>query len=267
MAERLVVVHPDAATLTQAAAARLLTRLLDLQSVQDRIHLVLTGGTIGIDMLAAVRDNPVRDAVDWSLVHVWWGDERFVPEGDADRNERQAREALLDVLSDAHGGPLPEVNIHAMPAAAAGVTPDDGAGAYAHVLAEHADEPAASGSSLVRVPAFDVLLLGMGPDAHVASLFPGHPALGAGGATTGVEDSPKPPPQRISLTFDAIHAAREVWIVAAGEGKADAVARALGGAPVEEAPAGGAVGRERTLWLVDAAAASQVTTQPPPPVE
>jgi len=257
---RLVVVHPDAATLAQATAARLLTRLLDLQSVQDVVHVVVTGGTIGIELLAAVRDNPVRDAVDWSIVHVWWGDERFVAEDDADRNELQAREALLDTLSDAHGGPLPEANIHAMPAAAAGVTPGDGAVAYAHVLARFA--PTGAPADLL-VPAFDVLLLGLGPDAHVASLFPGHPVLDATGTTTGVEGSPKPPPLRVSLTLAAIRAAREVWVVAAGAGKADAVARSLGGAPVSEAPAAGAVGTERTLWLIDTTAAADIPSASP----
>ncbi|GII99154.1 6-phosphogluconolactonase [Sediminihabitans luteus] len=244
MSARQVVVHPDASVLARATAARLLTAILDAQSLRDQVHVVLTGGTVGIRTLAEVADDPVREAVDWSCVHLWWGDERFLADGDPDRNETQARDALLDEL------PLPPQNVHAVPALDDEVTtPEAAAALYADELARHA----APGAS---VPTFDVLLLGMGPDAHVASLFPGHPALDVEGvATVGVHGSPKPPPLRVSLTFDAIRAAREVWVVAAGAEKADAVAAALADAPVHEAPAAGARGVQRTLWLIDAAAA------------
>jgi len=107
------------------------------------------------------------------------------------------------------------------------------------------------------VPRFDVLLLGMGPDGHVASLFPGHAALDIADRTVvGVLDSPKPPPERVSLTLPAIRAAREVWIVAAGAEKSTAVHAALAGLSVSSAPAGHATGTEATLWLIDAAAAA-----------
>ncbi len=244
MTRRDVVVHPDATVLAEAVAARLLTRLLDLQSHRNPLHVVLTGGTVGIASLAAIGRSPLRDAVDWSGVHLWWGDERFVPEGHADRNETQAREALLDAL-DA----LPADNVHPVPAPSADVpTPDAAAAAYARSLAEFAPPG-------LLAPRFDVTLFGMGPDGHVASLFPGHDTVSVTGlAAVGVEDSPKPPPQRVSLTFDAIRASREVWVVAAGAEKARAVASALAGDPVEQTPAAGALGTERTLWLVDAAA-------------
>lgn len=250
-APRDVVVHPSAEVLAEAVAARLLTRLVDLQSHRAPLHVVLTGGTVGIASLRAVAASPVRDAVDWSGVHLWWGDERFVPDGHADRNETQAREALIDALGDA----LPAENVHPMPALSDEVpTPEVSASLYASELAAAGD------------PAFDVLLLGMGPDGHVASLFPGHEALGAQYSTTvGVHGSPKPPPLRVSLTFDAIRAAREVWVVAAGAEKADAVASALGGASVTVTPAAGAVGTERTLWLVDAAATAALAIAEAPP--
>lgn len=262
---RLVVVHPGKEVLAQAAAARLLTRVLDVQSVRSPVHVVLTGGSVGIATLAAVAASPLVPAVDWSGVHLWWGDERFLPDGDPDRNETQAREALLDALVAEHG--LPEANVHPMPGPTSVATPEEGAAAYAALLREHAGEQDASGQSegqhaagehgadTVAVPAFDVLLLGMGPDGHVASLFPGHDGLAAQGTTTGVHGSPKPPPERVSLTFDAIRSAREVWIVAAGAEKAAQVAAALAGAPVTEVPAAGAVGQARTLWLLDAEAA------------
>lgn len=243
---RSVVVHPDDALLAEATAARLLTRLLDVQSVRRPVHAVLTGGTVGIATLAAVAVSPLRRAVDWSGVHLWWGDERFVPAGHEDRNETQARDALLDALVADDG--LPEENVHAMAGPDVVGTPEESAAAYADELARFADGDA--------TPAFDVLLLGMGPDGHVASLFPGHEALAADGTAVGVHGSPKPPPERVSLTFDAIRSAREVWVVAAGAAKAEPVASALADVPREEIPAAGVAGTERTLWLVDVAAAT-----------
>lgn len=250
---RAVLVHPDARVLAEAVAARLITRIVDRQSDHSPVHVVLTGGTVGIATLAAVAASPARDAVDWTGVHLWWGDERFLPDGHADRNETQARDALITPLGDA----LPAENVHAVPAldAAAGIaTPEESATAYAATLASFAPEGAA-------VPVFDVLMLGMGPDGHVASLFPGHPGVGVTGTSaTGVHGSPKPPPLRVSLTFESIRAAREVWVVAAGAEKAAAVASALSDAPVEVTPAAGALGTKATLWLVDAAAVSEVGT-------
>lgn len=254
-APRTVLVHPDATTLASATAARLITRLVDLQSAAAPVHVVLTGGTVGIQTLAAVAASPARGAVDWTGVHLWWGDERFLPDGDGDRNETQAREALIGPLGDA----LPASNVHPMRPldAAAGIaTPEDAAAAYAAELAAFAPEG-------TDAPTFDVLMLGMGPDGHVASLFPGHEAVGVTGVpTVGVHGSPKPPPERVSLTFETIRAAREVWVVAAGAEKADAVASALSGAPVDVTPAAGALGTEATLWLVDAAAVAQVGAEP-----
>lgn len=271
---RVVVVHPDAATLAQATAARLLLRLIDAQSTHRPLHVALTGGTVGIRTLAEVAASPLRDAVDWTGVHLWWGDERFLPVGHPDRNETQAREALLDALA------VPAGNVHPVPGADRAGTPEEAAAAYAEELARVAgatgdgpdgaegaegagDTDGGGGAAGVltddagpQVPAFDVVLLGMGPDGHVASLFPGHDALDVADRTVvGVHGSPKPPPERVSLTFPALEAATEIWVVAAGAEKADAVARALGGDDVRTTPAAGAVARGRTLWLLDAAAA------------
>lgn len=253
-----VVVHPDAETLAQATAARLLLRIIDAQSVRCPVHVVLTGGTIGIRLLACAASSPLRDAVDWTAVHVWWGDERFLPAGHADRNDTQARNALLDGL------PLPPENVHHVPASdEPGITsPEDAAERYAAELARFAGATeegaggAASDDAGPAVPTFDVLLLGVGPDGHIASLFPGQDTVGVTERTVvAVHGSPKPPPERVSLTFPALEAAEEVWLVVAGADKAESVDRALAGAPVEEIPAVGARGRRRTLWLLDVAAA------------
>lgn len=245
----VVVVHPDAETLALGTAARLLLRLMDAQSVHRPVHVGLTGGGMGTRVLAAVAASPLRDAVDWAGVHVWWGDERFLPEGDPERNETQARAALLDAL------PLPAGNVHAAPPADAVVTtPDEAAVAYAAELARFAGDADDAGPA---VPSFDVLLLGVGPDGHVASLFPGQATLDVADRTTvGVTDSPKPPPERVSLTLPAIEAAEEVWLVVSGADKTEAVRRALAGGDSRETPAAAVRGRARTLWLLDVEAAS-----------
>jgi 6-phosphogluconolactonase len=247
-----VLVHRDAALLAPAVAARLVTRLVDVQAAKGHASLVLTGGGMGIATLASLADSPACDAIDWARLDIWWGDERFLPAGHADRNETQAREALLDRV------PLDPARVHAMPASDGplGDDPDAAAAAYAAELAA-----AARPEDHAPVPSFDVLLLGVGPDAHVASLFPELPAVHDERPVVGVQGSPKPPPTRISLTFPTIRAAQEVWLLASGAEKAGAVHLALSGAGPVQVPAAGAVGRARTLWLLDAAAASELPPQ------
>lgn len=249
---RTVVVHPDPSTLAAVTAARLLVRLVDVQAIRRPAHVALTGGTVGIAVLEQLAASPLRDAVDWTGVHLWWGDERFLPSGDPDRNETQARSALLDAL------PIPSENVHPMPASGtSGLdSPDAGAVAYAAELARFAAEHVGTEPTRPAAPAFDVVLLGMGPDGHVASLFPGLDGVHVTDRTViGVHGSPKPPPERLSLTFPVIQAADEVWIVVAGAEKAEAAARGLADDDVTRTPAAGARGRSRTLWLLDIAAA------------
>nr|WP_245348591.1 6-phosphogluconolactonase [Paeniglutamicibacter psychrophenolicus] len=236
-----------------AVAARLVTAILDAQAARGEASIVLTGGTLGIASLKAVADSPALGSVDWSRVNFYWGDERFVESGSPDRNAVQA-EVLLGVL-DAHG--LDRGRVHAMGAADDFRTPEEAAAAYAHLLEREASDEGTAGS----LPVFDVLMLGMGPDSHVASLFPDHAGAAAGGATViGVHDSPKPPPLRVSLTFEAINTARAVWLVVAGADKAPAAGVALGQEPVarERVPASGVSGTQGTWWLMDAAAAALV---------
>jgi 6-phosphogluconolactonase len=246
----LVVVHRDAELLAEAAAARLVTRLVDVQAARGHAHVVLTGGGVGTATLAALARTPARDAIDWTALDVWWGDERFLPEGDPERNVTQARYALLDAV------PLPGGRVHPM-APSGGAFGDDvdaAARDYAERLAD-ASRPEDHGD----VPGFDVLLLGVGPDGHIASLFPSHPGMyETERSVIGVHGSPKPPPNRISLTLRAINQAREIWLLAAGAEKAGPVGLALSQAGEVAIPAAGAAGRSRTLWLLDRAAASQL---------
>ncbi|WP_405766694.1 6-phosphogluconolactonase [Streptomyces sp. NBC_01538] len=252
-----LVVHRDKELMAEAAAARLITRIVDAQASRGSASVVLTGGRNGNGLLAALASAPARDAIDWARLDLWWGDERFLPEGDPDRNVTQAKAALLDAV------PLDPARVHAMPASDGpyGSDVDAAAEAYAAELAK-----AAGPENHGPVPTFDVLMLGVGPDTHVASLFPELPAVRETERTVvGVRGAPKPPPTRVTLTLPAIRAAREVWLLAAGEDKAGAAAIALSGAGEIQAPAAGAYGRQRTLWLLDAPAASQLPRTMYPP--
>ena len=255
---RDIVVHAGPDVAAAAAAARLVTRLVDVQAAGRVPRLVLTGGGIGTAVLEQLRSGPAHDAVDWTHVDFYWGDERFLAPGDPERNETQAREALLDHL------PVDPARVHPM-GADTGTGPsgaEAAAEAYAELLAAQA-RPEDHGP----VPAFDVTLLGMGPEGHTASVFPHSPAVYETERTVvAVHGCPKPPPTRVSLTLPAIRRSVEVWILATGESKAAAVAMALGGAGEVAIPVAGATGTHRTLWMLDRAAAAKLPRDLTPPI-
>ena len=245
MSQTSVIVHAEAKVLAQAVAARLIIRLADAQAERGAASVVLTGGRIAADVYAAVRESPARDAVEWAHVDFWWGDERFLPAGDAERNETQARAALLDGL------PVDPARIHPMPASDGpdGDDPEAAAIRYTEELSRAAKPGTA------QLPHFDVVLLGVGEDGHVASVFPEHPVAYETRPVSAVRGSPKPPPVRTTLTLPTINTGDDVWLIAAGDGKASAVAVALAGAGPVQVPAAGVHGVETTLWLLDRAAA------------
>jgi 6-phosphogluconolactonase len=244
-----VLVHRTPDELAEAVCARLITTLVDVQSSGRIPHWVLTGGTIADKIHAAVAASSAHGAVDWTRVELWWGDERFLPDGDPDRNETQARRALLDHLR------LDPTRVHPMPPSdAVESDPDRSAAAYADEL-----RAAARPEDHADTPTFDILMLGVGPDGHVASLFPEKPALYEETRTVvAVRGSPKPPPTRVTLTMPVLKRTREVWFVVAGEDKARASHLALSGAGQVQIPAAGPRGLQRTLWMLDKAAASQL---------
>lgn len=217
---------PDAEATATGAAEALAKKIGELSALQERVNIVLTGGTVGILTLAKLRELDV----DYSRVHLWWGDERFVASDSSDRNELQARNALINHIN------IDESQIHAFPAADQGLTLDEAAEAFRKV---------ATGVT------FDVVLLGMGPDGHVASLFPGKDAKGE--LVVAEHDSPKPPPQRLSLSYDSLNSAKEIWFTVAGADKQEAVSVAFGDSP-ESLPVGRVHGLEKTIWFVDATA-------------
>ena len=232
----------DAAAVASAAADLIRTTITSARKERGRASVVLTGGGVGtrsVKEWAAGLGDPAEDLVD---VHLWWGDERFVPGGDPERNDA----ALLGALPGV--GEIP--TIHRMAALDDTADADAGAAAYASEL----DAFAAAGE-----PLFDLLLLGVGPDGHVASLFPHHPGLtDRSSRVVVVHDSPKPPPTRLSMSIDTLNRSRQVWFLVAGADKSEAVASAFGGAGYSDIPATGVQGLEITGWLLDEAAGASL---------
>jgi 6-phosphogluconolactonase len=157
--DRRVLVHDDKAALVASVATRFITKMADILHEQGHAHVVLSGGEAGTAVLEAINASPERDTLNWAKIDLWWGDERWVPRGHADRNDVQARTALLDHID------IPAENIHAFPASDVGLDIDAAADRYAAEL-----KSMAAPDSLI--PQFDLTFLGVGRDGHVASLFP-----------------------------------------------------------------------------------------------
>ena len=245
-----VVVAPDATRLTTDVVGALLPALRNAIEEYGRAALALTAGSIMESVWSSLAECPTADSVDWAKVDVFWGDERFVPAGSDDRNDLPAQRLLFSKapFSAAVQYPMPTSD------GAYGDDLEAAAAGYATTLRE-ARRPSDTG----EVPAFDVVLLGVGPDGHCCSLFPNHPSSSDHSASViAVRNSPKPPPLRISLSFDGLNTARQVWVVASGSGKAEAAMLALGGADPTKVPSAGARGSGRTIWFLDADAAAQL---------
>ncbi len=233
-----IEVSPDAGSLATAVAGELLTRLADAQTAGHEPHVALTGGTIAEAIHAEVARLSPGSGVDWDRVVLWWGDERFVERASGERNAQGARAAFLDAVG--------ATQVHEMPATEDADDVAAAAAGYEQLLASHGPER------------FEVVMLGLGQDAHVASLFPGFDQLAVTDrAVVPVTGAPKPPPERVSLTYAALNRARSVWFVVSGEGKAEAVAATLAEeGDVQHTPARGACGEEDTVFFLDTAAAS-----------
>lgn len=243
--ERRVLVHPDKEALASAVAARFLTTVVDVVDATGRADVALTGGSIGTAVLRAAGASPAREGVDWSRVHFWWGDERWLPRDDDERNEKQAREAFLSHIH------VPEANVHPFAASDAGLDLDEAAKAYDDELRDAASDG--------TWPVFDITFLGVGMDGHIASLFPGLTGIrDTEHRVVAVRHSPKPPSERLSLTRPVLNSSARIWLVLAGVDKASALGLALAGAAYTEVPVAGAKGRKRTVFFVDKEAAAEV---------
>lgn len=271
MATRKLVVYPGKDLMIQAGAQRFVLALLDLLAERlpdgthrTRVDVALSGGSAA-QPLGLVLDDPLAEAIDWSRVHFWWSDERFVPAYDTDRNALEARRLLLDKL--VADGKLPESNIHEMAAdvrstdeiadAMANAESDDDAVRAAADAANDALLDAAARdyeAELIRElgpkPTIDLMILGMGPDGHYASLFPGHDEVKVTDRlAVGVNHSPKMPPLRVSLTAQMIASSRRTWFFAAGASKADSLAHVFAKPNNPNYPSSYANGVDEFTWF------------------
>lgn len=174
-------------------------------AARGAFHFALAGGGSPRPLYKLLASE-YRDSVPWDKVHVYWGDERYVPHDHADSNCRMARETLLNHV------PIPEAQIHPMPTEPA--DPNEAAAQYERTLRDATGE---------AIPRLDLILLGLGGDAHTASLFPGSEALNEKTRLVVAAEGPFEPTQRITLTAPLINQARAVYIMAFGESKAEAV--------------------------------------------
>ena len=230
-------------TLAQRAARRFYEAVERAVADQERRRFLvaLSGGSTPRALHQSLVAH-YRDLIPWDRVQVFWSDERCVPPDDVESNYRMARETLLEQV------PLPTANIHRMP----GERKD-----YDAAAADYAAElRRVSGVAPEAAPRFDLILLGIGPDGHTASLFPGSPALRESSRLVVANRGTKPPPQRLTFTYPLLNNARQVMFLVAGEEKAEALRDVLSGqASIEERPAVGvrpAAGE--VIWMVDRAA-------------
>ena len=271
MATRKLIVYPNKDLMIQAGAQRFVLTLLDLlaerlpdDTHRTRVDVALSGGSAA-QPLGLVLNDPLADAIDWSRVHFWWSDERFVPAYDTDRNALEARRLLLDQL--VADGKLPESNIHEM--AADTRSADDIADVMDQADSDDASVRAAADAAndallddvasdyerelvteLGPEPVIDLMILGMGPDGHYASLFPGHDEVKVTDRlTVGVNHSPKMPPLRVSLTAPLIARSRHTWFFAAGAGKAESLAHVFEQPNNPDYPSSYANGVDEFIWF------------------
>lgn len=237
MVRPLVNRFRDAQGVAEQVAADLLDFVSEALQSQVRVDIAVTGGTVGIATLAAARSLPFN-ALELDRLHIWWGDERFVESTSADRNALQARNAWIKDLN------IAALNVHEFPALESGVSLDEAASTFGRQF-------------LDQDISFDLMLMGMGPDGHIASLFPDRTSGEGSFPVVAEHSSPKPPPQRLSFSYDTINQARQIWFTVAGSDKADAVAKAFGDEPAI-IPAGRIQGKEKTVWYVDQTAGNLV---------
>jgi 6-phosphogluconolactonase len=201
-----VRVFADAEDVARFAADSLAWRIGDARKAGREVHIALAGGTtfrLTYERLAQIEGS-------WKHVHLWLGDERCVPDGDPESNAQMVRESLY---ANARAEPP---SLHAV---ASPLVPEDAAWLYGLEVCD-------------RVPdlVFDIVLLGMGPDGHTCSLFPGHPVLDVTEAPVApVRGSPKPPPERVTLTLPVLRRARFTQLLVTGADKHEALARTLAG--------------------------------------
>ncbi|EPH00325.1 6-phosphogluconolactonase [Propionibacterium sp. oral taxon 192 str. F0372] len=231
--------YRDLGELATGMAGRLARRIVELQAIKDRVHIALPGGTTAHAVFEALAGLAPAVQLDPSKLELWWTSERYVPTTDLNRNSTQALAILARTIQ------LVSAQVHPMPSTKGTTDPSEAAWAYAKDLGE---------------VDFDICLLGLGVDGHVASIYPGHPSMRSqaekGMRVIGVSEAPLPPAERISVTLSTINRSDEVWLMAAGPSKAAAAARGIN--HDDRIPAGLVHGLSATYWFLDRAAAAEL---------
>jgi 6-phosphogluconolactonase len=199
-----LTLYADAKELSEEVTVQILASIERGLKLKNQFHLVLTGGTLGVQISEALVNEFNADPDGFAGLHIWWSDERFVP---ADSVERNAFPFHKTVVNS-------KIVIHEVLASDVAKSIDESVNDYELAL-ENVD--------------IDLNILGLGPDGHVASLFPGVADIDDQRRIFAIMDSPKPPPARVSFTMSTINSAQEVWIVSAGESKAEAVTKIIEG--------------------------------------
>lgn len=231
--------YRDLGELSTGMAGRLARRIVELQTTRQRVHIALPGGTTARALYTALASLAPATALDPARLEVWWTSERYVPPTDLERNSTQALSILARTIQ------LVSAQVHPMPSDKGTSDPSEAAYAYAKELGD---------------VDFDICLLGVGTDGHVASIYPDHPSMKDQGdkglRVIGVTEAPIPPAERISISMGTINRSSEVWLMAAGMEKARAVTRGVTHDPL--LPAGLVHGIDATYWFVDKAAAADL---------
>ena len=242
-----VVIVPDGSDLARSAAERFARAVEQAVTERGQAFIALSGGTTPKQMGSILAREPYRSRIPWERVHVFWGDERWVPLGSPESNAGEARRGFLDLV------PIPPANVHTWDTAAE--SPQEAAVAYETLLRDCFGEPSG-------IPRFDLVMLGMGDDGHTASLFPGTDALVADGRLAVANYVPKMDAPRLTLTAPLLNAGREILFLVGGPGKADTLEAVLAG---PELPAGFPAQlirptqpNSRLIWLVDQDAGAQL---------
>lgn len=242
---RTLEVLQDADALALEAAGRLVELVDEAIKNRGMAHIALSGGSTPKKLYQRLASAPFNRAIDWSKVHLYFADERFVPHDDPESTQRLVRETLLEGIS------IPRDHFHPMPTEDG--DPETMAKVYANVLKAQLGQDGAG---------LDLALLGIGPDGHTASLFPGQ--VIQEGIVSVVRDSPKPPPVRLTLTLEMLRRSKNVWFLVTGSDKADVLARIFATAPdaPDALPAAKIHDREgKSLWLIDPEAATQLKSE------
>lgn len=232
--------YNDRDQLHAAVAGALITTVVERQAATGRMRLVLTGGRSSAAVLQAVWQTPGRSAIDWPSLEIWWTDERYLPNGDPQRNDAFARILFSDLTI---GGPV----VYSIAGPDTTVSPEEAAGWYQRHLPGEG---------------WDLVLLSLGEDGHIASIFPESPALHNQATVVAVHGAPKEPTTRVTLSAAALSNSAEVWVMASGSAKSAAVRLALDPAagPLQM-PVNAIRGRQRNVWFVDAPAAERLPAQ------